>query len=58
LHEAGYDSYLTAWVYQQVLRNFDDVKYQCENMLNLNFSFFYINLKTMEDKLNPTVSLA
>ena len=55
LHEAGYDSFITAWVYQQTMRLKDDLKDRCENMLNANYSFFFINLSCKEDVLNPYV---
>jgi hypothetical protein len=44
LHEAGYDSYITAWVYQQAMKLHQDVDSKCQNRLNLLNSFFYIDL--------------
>ena len=55
LHEAGYDSYLTAWVYQQSMRFYENVSAECKNRLNINNSFFFVNLSTMEDEVNPYV---
>ena len=55
LHEAGYDSYLTAWVYQQAMKLKDNLSEQCKNKLNINFSFFYMNLAEIEDEINPCV---
>lgn len=55
LHEAGYDSFLTAWVYiqMQILVN----KPNCyENHLNIGRSFFYMNLSSDEDIVNPYYS--
>ena len=33
--------------------NLDD---KCLNKLNLNYSFFFINLRTLEDEINPYVT--
>lgn len=49
LHEAGYDSYLTAWVYQQIMKFDSEVHEKCKNKLNLLNSFFYIDLSKDED---------
>lgn len=40
-HEAGYDSYVTAWVFLQMQQDSQDYA----NKLNLNFSFFKINFE-------------
>lgn len=44
LHEAGYDSYITAWVFQQMMKMKEDVDKRCLDRLNLLNSFFYIDL--------------
>lgn len=48
LHEAGYDSYVTAWVYLQMMKLRDDID-DCRNRININFSFFKINLDRDQD---------
>jgi len=57
LHEAGYDSYLTAWVYQQSMKFYDNLHQECKNKLNINKSFFFMNLSEAEDEVNPYVSM-
>jgi hypothetical protein len=56
LHEAGYDSYITAWVYQQQLTLLNKIE-DYNNKLNLQNSFFYIDLTNFLDILNPHVFL-
>lgn len=52
LHEAGYDSYITAWVFQQFLRIEDNLQKRGENRLNLNNSFFFVDLAAATDEIN------
>lgn len=48
LHEAGYDSYITAWLFTQMQKLRDDIE-ESKNTINLNFSFFRVNLNKDED---------
>lgn len=57
LHEAGYDSYITAWVYQQMMKIFEDLEHKCKDRLNLMFSFYFIDLRQDEDIINTYVNM-
>ncbi len=54
LHEAGYDSYITAWVYLQMMKLRDDLD-DCRNRININFSFFKVSLDRDEDEIDQYV---
>jgi hypothetical protein len=54
LHEAGYDSYVTAWVYMQMMKLRDDVD-ECRNRININFSFFKVSLDSDQDEIDQYV---
>jgi hypothetical protein len=53
LHEAGFDSYLTGWIYYQMIEigkmaNLD-VKEEFKGKINLNRSYFYIDIENSHD---------
>lgn len=50
-HEAGYDSYITAWVFLQM----HEVGQTYLNKLNLNFSFFKIDFNRDLDQIDDHV---
>ena len=60
LHVAGYDSFLTVWVYMQLCKVLGDKNYdvsgECKNKININFSFFVIDLNQTEDEVQSYVS--
>lgn len=53
LHEAGFDSYLTGWIYYQLSelsKSYNiDSKEEYKGKINLNRSYFYINLNSPFD---------
>lgn len=48
MHEAGYDSFITVWVFMQMLKLKQDIE-KYKNMININFSFFRMNISTDQD---------
>ena len=54
LHEAGYDSFMTAWVYQQMTLLVKDYQ-KYSNHLNIMRSFFFMDFSRDQDIVNPYV---
>lgn len=50
LHEAGFDSYLTSWVFLNL-----PVEQEDEDKICIFKSYFYMNLKTQGDKIRNDV---
>lgn len=53
LHEAGFDSYLTGWIFYQLnalsKASNIDLKQEYDGKINLNRSYYYINLNEIYD---------
>ena len=58
LHEAGFDSYLTGWVFYQLMEfcKDKDINFnRFEGRINLNRSYFEINQLSLSDIVCPYV---
>lgn len=51
LHEAGFDSYLTGWIFYQL--STPSLLKSITNKINLSMSYYHIDLQSQADAINP-----